>query len=1193
MKKNKIISTIDHQNFSSKNLSSSSSSSSFPKHQSINNTKDIHHHHYHQNHPNSLSESKNRIKNSNSKHSFAGYLASASSAQNTDSENDDQDDSSIDQDHNINQNFSNFSNLNSFNSFGFYKTPSYHQPLASNNDNLNQNSSNDSNNINNNNNPLSSIFVSSFSQLNRFNPIQSTLTYHSSNPIFNQSLISNSKQIIPNSISPNFQTSTYSKPDHHHLNNHSYLNWSIRPQIWLNSLRHNLINSSSTSNSTLTSNDHQFKQSQNISSTQTKSSQPPLNHSQSSIKTTAFKPNIGLTFRSIKSDIQPNHSSSMSITPSASHSKSNQINPTSRRSTTPNQHHRHLSHGRSSTNSSSNHSHKSAVVAESILIFIPLSLAIFRLFQINTILTSRLLPFSSLYVICLILITITFWRHRSEARSRSSIYFMISFTDQRGYRDRSEADDGLSLAIGLPLIVCLAVLWSTFDQPQLTHWHSTHLVKFWNQSPILSNSILPPSFSNSDFLVNLSEARVDLLCFTIINLISMIIDLCLSFLASQLSCLPINNKTRLLGSITKSFILAFSLTISLKFGLLGSAMSQNISAFECLFSSFFFQILLYLTSRLARRGFTLAESSIFSSTGVAFMLEIIRLTSARARYSSYIKQTLKGNHPLSKLDPLTLLPRLFRFPTPAIAIQHVLVSGIFLIGFTLAPLLIWSRQLGQRPTKRSRSTIRNPTPKPPTENNQRIQPVWSNDTTQSNYYQPFSNPDATHDSRQYETASKERMRKIIALSIYASIVWIGLVVLSHWLGWLFQIGRHQDGFKTSWWRRVLGPGWLWFFRHCFLKPSSHQGSLKSLEWKRVGILIYWIVCMMIAFGGWTTYLVRKRRVRVFGGLKRKLMNGTSVGIPINGAISSVVGMRKPLTTISDRSHPKAIEKNVSSQEEPPPEHHAKRHKNSTSLVAKFDNLMNNGSYVLNGTNDCGVTVGAPNSVNTNSNGVGNLGEGERKLKKELNLRRKFFHGLACLMFIPAISSDVEFCSISFTVAFVLFTFSEFARYFALYPIGAAIHVFFNEFIDSKDSGPVILSHFYLLTACASGVWLDGIMKYAEVKDQTGLKGIGRIEDMTGVLVLGVGDSIASIVGKKYGRMKYNQSNKTVEGSIGFVISVISVAILLRMAGLVDKFSILKYSAGMFLTGLLEAYTNQNDNLVLSLYSWAVLKLLSV
>lgn len=34
----------------------------------------------------------------------------------------------------------------------------------------------------------------------------------------------------------------------------------------------------------------------------------------------------------------------------------------------------------------------------------------------------------------------------------------------------------------------------------------------------------------------------------------------------------------------------------------------------------------------------------------------------------------------------------------------------------------------------------------------------------------------------------------------------------------------------------------------------------------------------------------------------------------------------------------------------------------------------------------------------------------------------------------------------------------------------------NEFLDHKDSGPAILSHFYLLTGCAGSLWLEGYVR---------------------------------------------------------------------------------------------------------------------
>ncbi|KAJ9124154.1 hypothetical protein QFC22_000951 [Naganishia vaughanmartiniae] len=112
----------------------------------------------------------------------------------------------------------------------------------------------------------------------------------------------------------------------------------------------------------------------------------------------------------------------------------------------------------------------------------------------------------------------------------------------------------------------------------------------------------------------------------------------------------------------------------------------------------------------------------------------------------------------------------------------------------------------------------------------------------------------------------------------------------------------------------------------------------------------------------------------------------------------------------------------------------------------------------------------------------------------INARRKFFHALATVMFIPGIAIDPAFTHLAFSLAFAAFNFAEYIRYFALYPFGAAVHLFLNEFLDeSKDGGTAILSHFYLLTGCASGVWLEGPK---------------TILSIFGALALGIGDALA-------------------------------------------------------------------------------------
>ncbi|KAK0537288.1 dolichol kinase [Tilletia horrida] len=196
----------------------------------------------------------------------------------------------------------------------------------------------------------------------------------------------------------------------------------------------------------------------------------------------------------------------------------------------------------------------------------------------------------------------------------------------------------------------------------------------------------------------------------------------------------------------------------------------------------------------------------------------------------------------------------------------------------------------------------------------------------------------------------------------------------------------------------------------------------------------------------------------------------------------------------------------------------------------------------------------------------------------LNARRKFFHFLAVLLFLPGILWDPALMHLAFSLAFSLFIFIEYVRYFALLPFGASLHIFLAQFLDSKDAGPVILSHFYLLSGCAASLWLEGP---------------SPIYDIMGVLVLGIGDALASILGRKYGRHTWPGSPKTLEGSVTFVLSIVLCAWLLRVAGFMPPFSLLRFTAASIATGLMEGASEQNDNLILPLFAFVVMFILHV
>lgn len=61
---------------------------------------------------------------------------------------------------------------------------------------------------------------------------------------------------------------------------------------------------------------------------------------------------------------------------------------------------------------------------------------------------------------------------------------------------------------------------------------------------------------------------------------------------------------------------------------------------------------------------------------------------------------------------------------------------------------------------------------------------------------------------------------------------------------------------------------------------------------------------------------------------------------------------------------------------------------------------------------------------------------------------------------------------------------------------------------------------------------------------------------TGILALGVGDALASIVGKRIGKHRWSaSSSKTIEGSTAFAVSIVGCAWVLRVVGLAERFSV--------------------------------------
>ena len=81
-----------------------------------------------------------------------------------------------------------------------------------------------------------------------------------------------------------------------------------------------------------------------------------------------------------------------------------------------------------------------------------------------------------------------------------------------------------------------------------------------------------------------------------------------------------------------------------------------------------------------------------------------------------------------------------------------------------------------------------------------------------------------------------------------------------------------------------------------------------------------------------------------------------------------------------------------------------------------------------------------------------------------------YHILAMALFTPALLLEPQLLAISLAIASALLIVVEVARVGGVPFLGARIHAFMTAFIDSRDAGALLVSHFSLL-AGACLIWL--------------------------------------------------------------------------------------------------------------------------
>lgn len=209
----------------------------------------------------------------------------------------------------------------------------------------------------------------------------------------------------------------------------------------------------------------------------------------------------------------------------------------------------------------------------------------------------------------------------------------------------------------------------------------------------------------------------------------------------------------------------------------------------------------------------------------------------------------------------------------------------------------------------------------------------------------------------------------------------------------------------------------------------------------------------------------------------------------------------------------------------------------------------------------------------------------KKAQRASTRDRKAFHILICIVFVPGLIFQCQFLFVATVVILAIFLVLETARIIELYPVSQVLHESILTFIDEKDAGDVALTPIYLLVGCSAPLWIHN-----SPCDLTGSTSFELLPLLSGIISIGIGDTFASIVGSKFGRHKWWNREKSVEGTIAGILSQFLFIYVLHSLGYLPMSQRLIIISGIAVitNSLIEALTDQVDNLVLPLVTYIIL-----
>ncbi|KAF8001454.1 hypothetical protein HF325_003955 [Metschnikowia pulcherrima] len=192
----------------------------------------------------------------------------------------------------------------------------------------------------------------------------------------------------------------------------------------------------------------------------------------------------------------------------------------------------------------------------------------------------------------------------------------------------------------------------------------------------------------------------------------------------------------------------------------------------------------------------------------------------------------------------------------------------------------------------------------------------------------------------------------------------------------------------------------------------------------------------------------------------------------------------------------------------------------------------------------------------------------------INNRRKVWHfALVGALAYPALTQEPTFSAIAVLGSVFIFIALECLRCTRITFMGDVINSLLHFFQDDKDlKGPLSLLYIFLLVGVAIPIG------YGVVVDD-----VVSMRSYLGLIALGLGDSLASIIGKRFGKTKWKGESRSVEGTVAYIVVTFASFVLADFYVLPEGARVKNWE-NMFIVslvgGAIEGSASLNDNVLI-------------